>query len=89
MVLSENIPVAVNCCVVLGAMVGLVGVTAMDTSAAGLTVRKEVPDTVPEVAVIVVEPVFTEDALPLEPAALLMVATDVLDELQVTAAVRS
>ena len=42
----------------------------------------------PEVAVIVVEPAATDVALPLEPAALLMAATVVRDELQVTAVVR-
>ena len=35
-VLSENVPVAVNCCVVRAAMLGLVGVTAMDTSVMSL-----------------------------------------------------
>jgi hypothetical protein len=32
-VLSENVPSAVNCCVALMPMLGLVGVIAMDTSA--------------------------------------------------------
>ena len=42
----------------------------------------------PDAAVIVVEPAATEVANPLEPAALLMVATPAADELQVTAVVR-
>jgi hypothetical protein len=42
----------------------------------------------PDVALIVVEPVATAKANPLEPAALLIVTTPVLDELQVTAVVR-
>jgi hypothetical protein len=66
-----------------------VRVIAMDTSVAGVTVRVVDPDMPPEVAVIVVDPAATEEADPLDPAALLIVATPVLDELQVTAVVRS
>jgi hypothetical protein len=55
---------------------------------AGFTVKVVEPETLPDVAFIVVEPDATELAKPLEPAALLMVATAVLDELQVTAAVK-
>ncbi len=69
-------------------MLGLVGVIAMDTSVAGVTVRAVDPDMLPDVAVIVVDPVATAVANPLEPAALLIVATPVLDELQVTAVVK-
>jgi hypothetical protein len=61
----------------------------MDTSVAGVTVRYVDPDIPPDVAMIVVDPVATEEAEPLELAALLIVATPVLDELQVTAVVRS
>jgi len=86
---SEYVPVAVNCLVVPSAMLGLVGVTAMDTSVAGVTVSVAVPETLPDVAVIVVEPAATDVALPLEPEALLMVATAILDDFQVTAVVRS
>jgi hypothetical protein len=88
-VLSEYVPVAMNCWFVPFAMLGLVGVTAMDTSVAGVTVRVVDPDVLPDVAVIVVEPAATEVADPLEPTALLMVATPVLDELQVAVVVRS
>jgi hypothetical protein len=88
-VLSEYVPVAVNCCVVPGAMLGLVGLTAMDTSVAEVTVSKVEPDMLPDAAVIVVEPAATEVANPLEPAALLMVATAAVDELQVTVIVKS
>jgi hypothetical protein len=70
-------------------MLGLVGVIAMDTSVAGVTVRVVDPDMLPDFAVIVVDPVATGVADPLEPAALLIVATSGLDELQVTAVVRS
>jgi hypothetical protein len=80
--------VAVNCCVVLFAIEGLIGVTAIDVSVAAVTVRVVDPDILPDVALIVVEPVATGVANPWDPAALLMVATPVLDELQVTAVVR-
>ena len=80
---------AVNCLVVPLTMLGLVGLTAMDMSVAEVTVNVVDPDILPDVAVIVVEPVVTEEAKPLEPAALLMAATPVADEFQVTAVVRS
>jgi hypothetical protein len=69
-------------------MLTLAGVTARDTSVAGVTVRVVEPEMFPDVAVIVVEPEAAEVARPLEPAALLIAATPVLEELQVTAAVR-
>ncbi len=50
---------AVNFWVVPLAMLGLVGVIAMDTSVAGVTVRVVDPDMLPDVAVIVVDPVAT------------------------------
>ena len=65
-------------------MLGLVGVIAMDTSVAEVTVRVVDPDMLPDVAVIVVEPAAAEVANPLEPVVLLMAATAVLDEFQVT-----
>jgi hypothetical protein len=88
-VLSEKVPVAVNCWVVPRAMFGLVGVTLMERRNAGVTVRVVEPEMPPEVAVIVAVPAATVVALPLVPAVLLMVATDAADELQVTDAVRS
>jgi hypothetical protein len=88
-VLSEYVPVAVKRCVVPKAMLGFFGVTAIDTRVAGFTVSVVEPETLPKAAVIVVEPVAAEVATPLEPAALLIVATPVDDELQVTDAVRS
>ena len=78
-----------NCCFVPFAMLGLVGVTPMDTSVAGVTVSVMVAEILPDVAVIVVVPVDTEVASPLDPAALLIVATPVFEEFQVTDAVRS
>ena len=71
------------------AIEGLVGVTAKDTSMAGVTVSKVEPEISPSVALIVVEPVLTELARPLEPAALDMVATPAFEEAQVTAVVKS
>ena len=55
--LSSNIPVAVNCRVVSTLMLELAGVTAIETKVAAVTVRDAVPLTAPEVAVIVAEPV--------------------------------
>ena len=60
-------------------MDGLAGVTAMDASVA-VTVNVAEPLTVPEVAVIVVEPWVLAVTIP----PLAMVATPVLDEVQVT-----
>ena len=81
-------PVAVNCFVVPSAVLGLTGVTAMETSVGGVTVSVVEPDKLPEVAVIIVEPAATEEASPLEPRVLLIAATDVDDELHVTDPVR-
>jgi hypothetical protein len=61
----------------------------IDKSVACVTVKVVDPDMLPDFAVIIVDPVATGVADPLEPAALLIVATPVLDELQVTAVVRS
>ena len=80
---------ALNCCVVPGAMLGLVGVTAMDTSVAGVIVSEVEPDMLPDEAVIVVEPAAADVANPFEPAALLIEATAPVDELHVTVVVRS
>ncbi len=87
--LSENVPVAVNCSFVLRAMPGLVGVTAIDTSVAELTARAVEPEMPLEAAVIVVVPAATGVAFPLELGVLLIVATDVADEIQFTDAVIS
>ncbi len=79
---------AVNCLVVPLPIEGASGVTAMELSVAAVTVSVVEPKMLPDVAVIVVVPAATEVASPYEPAALLIVAAAVLDELQVTAAVR-
>src|ERR1041385_8867178 len=55
-VLSLNVPVAVNCFVVPMAMLGLAGVTAIETRLALVTVSEVEPLTAPEVAVMVAGP---------------------------------
>jgi hypothetical protein len=78
-VLSENVPVAMNCIVDPTKMMGFAGVTARDAIVADVTVRVVEPEMLPEVAVIVVWPGATALALPL-----VIVATDATEELQVT-----
>ena len=60
----------------------------MDTSVAAVTVNVVLPEISPNVAVIVVPPTLNEVASPLKPTALLMVATPVFEEVQVTEDVR-
>ena len=62
---------------------GLAGVTAMETSAGGVTVRTVLPLMLPTAALIVVEPVARVAAAPVA----LMVATLVADELHVAVVV--
>ena len=81
-------PVAVYCWVLPRGMEAAAGVTAIDTND-GLTVRVVDPEIDPEVALIVVVPLATALARPIDPATLLMVATVVFVELQVTDWVRS
>jgi len=84
--LSEYVPVAVNCSVCPCVIVGLAGVTAIEVKVGGgrLTVSLVDPKTPLSDAWMVVEPPPTLVAKPLEPAVLLMVATVVADELHVT-----
>jgi hypothetical protein len=82
---SEYVPRAANCCVLPTGMLGFAGVTDMEDRIAGVTVKVVFPEIVPEVAVMVAEPVETAVARP----PLLTVATDVLDESQVTCLVIS
>ena len=71
-------------------MLGLDGVTAIDTSVAGVTVNVTAPElTEPSVALTCALPVAALEARPCEPEALLIVATAVLLEDQVTWLVRS
>lgn len=65
-------------------MLGLAGVTAIEDSVALVTLSVVSPETVPRVALILVEPTATDVASPLEPAVLVIVATDTSEELHVT-----
>ena len=78
-----------NCCFVPLAMLGLVGVTSMDTNSAAVTVSVVEPDTLPNVAAMVVVPTATLVAKPSLPEALDTVATATFVEDQVTVVVRS
>ncbi len=79
---------AVNCLVRPLAMLGLAGVTAIDTNVAELTESVVLPEMAPLAAEIVVLPAVALVASPSEPAALLIVATAGVLEAQVTCAVR-
>ena len=81
-------PVAVSCTVVPLAMEGPVGVTAIETSSAGVTVTAVVPETPAKVAVIVVLPTPLPVTRPWLPAELPTAATEGAEEVQVTKAVR-
>jgi hypothetical protein len=77
--------VAVNCCVVPSAMLGVGGVIAIDTNVAGDTVKVMGVEVMPPIAaVMLLVAAATEVARPLEPAALLIVATEVVADAQVT-----
>ena len=65
-------------------MLGFAGVRAIDVKVAGVTVSVVDPLTEPSWAVMVVEPVLEVEARPVAE----MVATVVLEEVQVTVAVR-
>jgi hypothetical protein len=82
---SVYVPVAVNCSVVLMTMLGAVGVMAIDTKVAAVTVSGTLGETMlPEVAVIFAVPAATLVARPLLPEVLLIVATVVVSDAQVT-----
>jgi len=82
------VPVAENCPVVPRAIVGFVGVTAMETKDGAATLKAVEPLTLPDVAVIVAAPCPTPLASPWLPAELLIVAMATLDELHATEFVR-
>jgi uncharacterized membrane protein YqaE (UPF0057 family) len=86
---SEYVPEAANCGVNPTGMLGLTGVTDREARVAEVTVRVVLPEIVPEVtgmvAVMVVVPGAMAVARPLRST----VATDVLDELQMTCVLRS
>jgi hypothetical protein len=70
-------------------MLGFVGVTSIDANVAEVTVKEVDADTAPRVAEIIVEPGVAVVAIPFEPGALLIAATALAEEPQVTAAVIS
>ena len=82
--LSEKRPVAVNGRVVPRNKSAEAGEISIDSSTACVTVSVVDPEMLPEVAVIVVEPVSTDVASPFGPDILLMVAILVFDEFQIT-----
>lgn len=86
---SVYVPVAVNCCTVPSAIVGLCGLIAIDTSTAGFTTSSAVALIAPELMPIVVVPVPSVLASPPVPAVLLIVATVATVELQCPLCVRS
>jgi len=85
-VLSVYVPVAINCCVVPLAMLGFAGVTLMETRLAAVTTKLVAPETLPSVAVTVVEPGLIAVTTPLE--GLAIEATPGVNELQLTEVVR-
>ena len=82
---SEYKAEAANCWMTPTGMLGLAGVTDMEDRVAEVTVRVLSPEINPEAAVMVVVPVATAVARPLRST----VATDGLEELQVTCEVMS
>ncbi len=96
--MSENVPVAVNCSFVPEAMLGLAGVTAMETSVAGVThtqVHPDLPFNCPQIfaqpeCVAVIYPAELElEANPVNFASSMPDATSGAEEVQVTDEVRS
>lgn len=79
----DNVPLAENCWVLPAAMVGVAGVTAMDTTVA--EVRVVEPEVPAKVALMVLVPAATAVATPF----VLIVAAAVFDESQVATAVKS
>jgi len=82
-VLSENVPVAVNCCTVPRGMSAFTGVTLMEVRVALVTVRFALAETPFAVAVMVAVPAATPIIRPCAPFRLTL-ATEVFDELQTT-----
>ena len=90
---SVNIPVAVNCWVVMPVareIVAVAGLTRIDASTGGVMESVALLDVTPDrLAAITVFPWATEAARPLEPVALLTVATPVSEECHVAKEVMS
>ena len=86
---SLNEPVALNCSLSFTAMLALLGDIVMESSVALVTDREPVPTTPAKSAVINAFPGLMPVASPLEPDALLIVATEAGDEVQTKDCVRS
>jgi hypothetical protein len=82
--LSENVPVAVNCSVLPFAIEGFAGVTPIETSVGEVTDSKVDPLTLPEVAMIVLDPAAFAVAIP----PVVIVAAFVFWDCQLTEPVR-
>ena len=76
-------PVAVNCSAVPSAIEGFTGRTVMDMSTT-VTVRTVEPEIIPDLAVTVVVPAAFVVTVPFDLPALIIVATDLDEELQFT-----
>ena len=63
---------AVNCSVIPRAIEGLAGLTVIETSVGGATVREVEPEIPPDLAMIVVVPTATRVAFPFDLPALLI-----------------
>ena len=79
---------AVNCCVAPRAIVGVSGVIAIETSAAGVTTSGAVALIDSQLTPIVVVPALSALASPAAPAVSVMVAAAAVDELQCPVCVR-
>jgi hypothetical protein len=77
---SVKLPVAVNCRVVPDAMEGVAGFTEIETSDTLLTVSVVEPEIEPDAAEMVELPAAPLTAIPWLPAVLLMLATELFDE---------
>lgn len=86
---SEYSPKAVNCWVNPTWILGLTGATKTEARVADVTLRVVLPEIVPEVVVTVAVMVAVPGAIVVAKPLLLTVATDGLDELQVTRPFRS
>jgi hypothetical protein len=81
---------ATNCCLLPLGRLGLAGVTPMETSVAGVTVKVTAGEVMPaNAAVMEVVPTATVLAKPLVAVVLLMVAVAGVEEVHVTAVVRT
>jgi hypothetical protein len=86
--LSVYVPVAVNCSVLPKGIVGLAGVTEIETSAGLVTDRTVLPLTLPEVAVMVTVPVDPPVVLT-SPVPLIVADPETFVRLHVTEPVKS